>query len=294
MELHEIRYFLATCRTLNFTRAAEQCHVSQPALTRAIQKLEAELGAPLFARERGNTHLTELGRTLRPQLEEALELLDAARQSARRLLSLEQARIALGVMTGIGPRRFVQFLADWRKAHPGVLVALTEGSEEVLARQLHDGSLDAVLMAGPATPPTPLRAERLYLEPFMLACAASHAFARQGVVPLGALAAERLLVPAPCPHAPALLDAGLQPEAACAGGGPEWIQAMVAAGMGVTVLPEDEARHPGLVLRPLAEPGLVRQVSLVTIAGRRWSAPLARLLAAARMHPWTEAEARAA
>lgn len=53
MELHEIRYFLALSRTLNFTRAAEACHVSQPALTRAIQKMEDELGGLLFARERG-------------------------------------------------------------------------------------------------------------------------------------------------------------------------------------------------------------------------------------------------
>ena len=58
MEMHEIRYFLAVCDTLNFTRAAERCNVSQPSLTRAIQKLEAELGGLLFRRERAATHLT--------------------------------------------------------------------------------------------------------------------------------------------------------------------------------------------------------------------------------------------
>src|SRR3569833_1550016 len=72
MEVHEIRYFLAVCRTLNFTRAAEQCNVTQPALTRAIQKLEDELGGLLFSRERGNTHLTELGRLMQPHLEEVI------------------------------------------------------------------------------------------------------------------------------------------------------------------------------------------------------------------------------
>jgi DNA-binding transcriptional LysR family regulator len=61
MEMHQVRYFLAICETLNFTRAAERCHVSQPALTRAIKKLEEELGGPLFRRERNLTHLTELG-----------------------------------------------------------------------------------------------------------------------------------------------------------------------------------------------------------------------------------------
>ena len=55
MEIHEIRYFIAVCETLNFTRAAERCHVSQPALTRAVQNLEEKLGGPLVNRERGNT-----------------------------------------------------------------------------------------------------------------------------------------------------------------------------------------------------------------------------------------------
>ncbi len=69
MEMHQIRYFLAICECLNFTRAAEQCHVARPSLTRAIKKLEAELGGPLLRRERNHTHLTELGRLIRPHLE---------------------------------------------------------------------------------------------------------------------------------------------------------------------------------------------------------------------------------
>ncbi|MGE0725823.1 MAG: LysR family transcriptional regulator, partial [Alphaproteobacteria bacterium] len=69
MELYQIRYFLAVCEALNFTRAAEQCNVTQPALTRAIQRLEEELGGLLFRRERNLTHLTDLGHLVRPQLQ---------------------------------------------------------------------------------------------------------------------------------------------------------------------------------------------------------------------------------
>ena len=61
MEMHQVRYFVALCETLNFTRAAEKCNVTQPSLTRAIKLLEDELGGPLFNRERNQTHLTELG-----------------------------------------------------------------------------------------------------------------------------------------------------------------------------------------------------------------------------------------
>jgi LysR family transcriptional regulator, hydrogen peroxide-inducible genes activator len=72
MEMHEIRYFLAASELLNFRRAAEKCHVSPPAFTRAIQKLEDEVGGRLFRRERNQTHLTDLGMLIRPQLKRIL------------------------------------------------------------------------------------------------------------------------------------------------------------------------------------------------------------------------------
>ena len=70
MEMHQVRYFLALCETLNFTRAAEICNVSQPALTRAVRKLEEELGGLLLRREHKLTHLTDFGRLVRPHLEQ--------------------------------------------------------------------------------------------------------------------------------------------------------------------------------------------------------------------------------
>ena len=73
MEMHQARYFVALCETLNFTRAAEKCNVTQPSLTRAIKLLEDELGGPLFNRERNQTHLTELGRLMEPHLREVLD-----------------------------------------------------------------------------------------------------------------------------------------------------------------------------------------------------------------------------
>src|SRR3954454_18713418 len=88
MEMHQIRYFLAVCLTLNFTRAAEQCHVTQPALTRAIQKLEEELGGLLFRRERKLTHLTDLGNLVRPQLEQILKQSEQAHSAAKSFLQL--------------------------------------------------------------------------------------------------------------------------------------------------------------------------------------------------------------
>src|SRR4029450_6087470 len=79
MQIYQVRYFLALARTLNFTRAAEQCNVTQPALTKAIQKLEQELGGTLIHRERHLTQLTELGKMILPTLEKILAAAEAVR-----------------------------------------------------------------------------------------------------------------------------------------------------------------------------------------------------------------------
>ena len=81
MDMHHVKYFLAVCDALNFTRAAEQCHVSQPALSRAIQQLEEEVGGLLFRRERNLTHITDLGALIRPRLE---RIRDQAAERAQR------------------------------------------------------------------------------------------------------------------------------------------------------------------------------------------------------------------
>ncbi len=80
MDIHHIRYFLAVCETRNFTRAAEKCNVTQPALSRAIQQLEDEVGGLLFRRERNLTHITDLGALLRPRFQQVVDELSGVRQ----------------------------------------------------------------------------------------------------------------------------------------------------------------------------------------------------------------------
>ena|SRR5215472_4944697 len=109
MEMHQVRYFLAVADTLNFTRAAEQCHVSQPALTRAIQQLEEELGGLLRRRERRLTHLTDFGRLIEPHLRQLFADAEAAKTTAKRFLNMQAAELRLGVMCTIGPARFMGF-----------------------------------------------------------------------------------------------------------------------------------------------------------------------------------------
>src|SRR6185295_5706118 len=120
MELHQIRYFLALCEELNFTRAAERCTVAQSSLTRAIKALETELGGPLFHRERANTHLSKLGQKVKPFLEQAYSHVESARRHAQDFVRLQDASLRLGLMCTITPTHLLELLAAMRTRHPGV------------------------------------------------------------------------------------------------------------------------------------------------------------------------------
>src|SRR6478672_5421208 len=117
--MHRVRYFLAVADTLNFTRAAELCNVSQPALTRAIQQPEEELGGLLLRRERKLTHLTDFGGLIQPHLRQVLADAEATKTTAKRFLSLYEAQIRLGIMCSLGPARFMSFIASFHAANPG-------------------------------------------------------------------------------------------------------------------------------------------------------------------------------
>ena len=291
MELHEIRYFLALSRTLNFTRAAEQCNVTQPALTRAIQKLEEELGGLLFSRERGNTHLTELGRLLEPQFTAMVERVDQAKHLAGRFLRLEGAQMTVGVMCTIGPLRFVGFLDRFRTAHPGVDITLVEGVPARLAERLLAGELDVAVMAQPEGFAAPLQAQPLYAERFMVACAMTHRFTQRNIITMRDLDGEVYLQRINCEFrdflAERLIANGTSIARSYRSEREDWIQTMVAAGMGICFLPEFTAAVSGLVTRHVTEPDVSREVCLVTVAGRRWSSPVAAFVKAARAYRWS-------
>ncbi|MBK1659923.1 LysR family transcriptional regulator [Paracraurococcus ruber] len=290
MEFHEIRYFLAVCQTLNFTRAAEQCNVTQPALTRAIQKIEGELGGLLFSRERGNTHLTELGRLMQPHLEEIMARTRAAKEQAARFLSLESAHLRLGVMCTIGPLRFVGFLNRFRADHPGVELTLTESVPDRLSEALLQGELDVAVMARPDGFDERLRAEPLYAERFAVACAVGHPFARRNAVTMTDMDGQTYLQRINCEYRDLLREQcearGARILRSYRSEREDWIQTMVAAGMGVCFLPEFSATHPGVVTRLVQDPEVMRTVSLVTVAGRRWSPPLASFIRAIHAYRW--------
>ncbi len=235
MEMHEIKYFLAACRTLNFHRAAELSHVSQPALTRAIQKLEAELGGHLFHRERSQIRLTDFGRLMRSHLEQVLQQTDTAKVAAKSFLKLEAAPLTLGVMCTIGPLRFVGFLNDFREQHPGIEVSVIENVPGRLSQLLLDGTLDIALMAQPNPFDARLDVVPIFWERFGLAFPVGHRFEQRNTLHVTDVRGENYLSRINCEYRDYLGELcsrhGVEIRRAHRSEREDWIMAMVAAGM---------------------------------------------------------------
>lgn len=298
MEMHQVRYFLAVCDTLNFTRAAERCNVSVPALSRAVRALETELGGDLFRRERHLTHLTDLGRLMRQHLATALEATETARQKAAQYTHLDDAKLKLGVVATMPAAPLVSYLQALGRASPELELQIWETDCAELARALQEGEIDLAFMTAPDYGDK-LRPQPLFREHYDVAFPPGHRFADMDAVPLREINGEDYVKRLHCefPSNFARLEVALPYEAVRVRYMTEredWVQAMVQAGLGITVMPEFLPILPGLESRPLVEPRVWRQISAVTVAGRQHSAPVALALRVARHHRWTETEAEAA
>src|SRR6516165_12833946 len=128
MEMHQVRYFLAVADELNFTRAAEKCNVSQPSLSRAIQLLEGEFGGQLFRREYSHTHLSELGKMVRPYLETVYNAAVRAKQLSRDVSKLKRIPFKLGIISTIPPNRLVHLIAALHAPYEGLEMTVYDPS----------------------------------------------------------------------------------------------------------------------------------------------------------------------
>lgn len=290
MDVHHIRYFLAVCETRNFTRAAEKCNVTQPALSRAVQQLEDEIGGLLFRRERNLTHLTDLGALLRPRFQAILEGLTDARQEASRFLCLEDANLKVGVMCTIGPRRFTGLLADFNMRHAGIQLQLIEGVPARLSELLETGALDVAIMSTSDGFPERFNVTPLYRERFVIACPTGHRLLEQASVPIDALDGESYLRRVNCEYREHLAvlceEHGVALRISYTSEREDWIQNMVAGGLGICFIPEFSAVIPGLQTRPVTDPEVWREVCLVTVAGRRFSPAVATFVSSVKSYGW--------
>jgi DNA-binding transcriptional LysR family regulator len=295
MELHQIRYFLAACETLNFTRAAERCEVSVPSLTRAIHALEEELGGQLFRRERHLTHLTDLGRLMRQHLVTAQEATEAARKDAAHYARADTS-LKLGVVATMPGRHLVGYLRALRTAAPDLELHIWEANCEELGDALIEGRIDVAISTScdydQRLRPTPLFRERYHV-----AFARGHRYESMNAVPMREFEGEPYVKRLHCEFPDNFVRLAVaQPYGAVrvryVGEREDWVQAMVSAGLGMTVMPEFLPILPDLETRLVIEPEVYRQISFVTVAGRPHSKPVGHAVRVAQTFDWTLGDSR--
>lgn len=290
MEMQQIRYALATARTLNFTKAAASCNVSQPALTKGIQALEAELGTTLFHREGKTVLLSAFGRSMIPHLERILSEAEMAKSLARSFRLLNQVPIRLGVMSTIGHVRFSRFLAKFQHDFEGVEVAVSEAPIDELKRQLHAGDLDLAVLNPKDGLGDEFHCEELYSERYVVILPPGHRLGDKNAIALADLAGEDYVDRLSCEFREAVMsicaDRRIELYARFRSEREDWVQAMVLARLGFAFLPEYSLTVSELIQRPLEDPRVSRSVSLVHVPGRPFSPAVAAFMRSAQSFAW--------
>lgn len=290
MELYQVRYFLAAAKALSFTRAAQDCNVSQPALTTAIKKLEERLGGRLFHREGRRLGLTEFGRRMQPHLAQLVQQAEMARSVAESFRLLQQVPVRLGVMSTVGPVRLARFLALFEQECPGVEMAVEEGSQDRLTEKLDGDELDLAIL-NPQDGLSPrYRSEALYQERYVVLLPPGHPLKEHNGLTLAQLSGQPYVDRLSCEMREMVLavceSRGVSLYARFRSQREDWVQAMVAANIGFAFMPEYSVTHPDVVRRPLIDPPVARTIAAVTVPGRRHAPALAAFLQAARAHRW--------
>ncbi|HQC95360.1 MAG TPA: LysR substrate-binding domain-containing protein [Aquabacterium sp.] len=280
MTLTELRYIVAVARERHFGRAAEACFVSQPTLSVAIKKLEEELDLKLFERGGSEVSVTPLGEAIVRQAQSVLEQAAAIKEIAKRGKDPLSGPLRLGIIYTIGPYLLPELVRHVIDMTPQMPLMLQENFTVKLLDMLRTGELDCAILAEPF-PDTGLAIAPLYDEPFLVAVPASHPLAQQRSIGSAALKQETMLllgtghcfrdqVLEVCPEFARFSSNAEGIRKSFEGSSLETIRYMVAAGMGITVVPQlsvrtwDRSEGPNqqVVYLPFDEPAPTRRVVL--------------------------------
>jgi len=272
MEIHQLRYFLAVVAGGTFTAASEACHVSQPSLSIQIAKLEEELGGPLVERHRTGVRLTDRGALFLPRATESLRQLEEAVKDMGDLDGLRRGEVTLGCLPTTGAYLLPPLLKAFRRSHPGLVVRLREESSPRLAEALVEGEVDLAFIDEAGVGPL-IQAHPLFSEPLVVAVPQDHALAGRGAIAIEALADEPLIV-MKSGHGfrkivlEYLGRRGIEPRIVYESSGIETVQALVEAGLGVSIVPRMVRKTPGPSYLDILPPTPTRTLSLAVRAAR--------------------------
>jgi DNA-binding transcriptional LysR family regulator len=290
MEMHQVRYFLAAARTLNFTRAALESNVTQPSLTRAIQKLEEEFGGLLFRRERSLTHLTELGRLMVPHLERTYEAAQAAKMLAKGIGKTVQVPLTLGIAGNLHPQLSAA-LAEVARALPGFQLSLVKADAETLIDDMLKGEVDAALLVEPRNPPDRLDRMKLHTQDFCVVSFHESQIAQLNSVSIGDLAAMCWIEGDSdvASEFRELCDlAGFDPDFRHVAKSDSDLIDLVASGLGCALVPSGLSLPDMVVAIDIAGLAIKRATIFATVSGRERSTATEALIRAIKARSWTE------
>jgi LysR family transcriptional regulator, transcription activator of glutamate synthase operon len=289
VELRQLRYFAAVAGHGNFTRAAEELHLAQSALSQQVRRLERELGVELLLRTTRRVELTEAGEIALTRATRVLSEVDALRSELDELSGLLRGRLVVGGMLPAGGIDLPALLLRFSRLHPGVDVQLREGTATEMVERLRGDEIDAAIaMLEPSEIPDFLVGERLGEERLVLAMAPGDELAARRRVPFADLRDRSLVAFRPGSAVRsavdrALAEAGVAPAMAFETNDLSMMRAVVSRRLGVAVVPETVAEWggPGLVWRPLT-PSLRRSVAFVWRRSRRQPPAAAAFIAFVR------------
>lgn len=270
MEIHQLRYFVAVADEGNFSRAAAKVHVAQPSLSQQIRKLEAEVGQPLFDRLPRSVVLTEAGRCLLDYARQILASIGDARRCVDELQGKIAGDLAVGAIPTIAPYVLPNLVSTFHKHYPEVTLEIVEDVTDGITRRVEAGELDVALVSTCQQTPT-LRLESLGNEPLLALVPEGHPLAKKTLIQFDDLKSQRFLLlhEMHClsQQVNHLLESRrLRPEIALAGSQLATIAHMVAASIGVSIVPQMMADHqatPGCVSLPFAPPVPARELNLL-------------------------------
>ncbi len=290
MEINQIRYFLALADTLNFTRASERSFISQPALTKAIQRLEESVGGRLFERAHNTVQLTDLGRAMLPSFREIYASIVQARYSASRLARKLNDLVRVGVMCTIDFDYLMPCFTDVKDRLPTVDLIFSTGSFESLTDMLDRGDIDLAIMCSPHEIPQRFKGISLYAESYVVAVSSDHRFKSQGCIELAELHREHYCERVLCEYSSyishLLHQRGIALDVVQESEREDWIQSMVRANFGVAFMPKSIAASANLDYVLISDAEIVRNISVFSQTERPVSANLQVVMDLLAEHNW--------
>jgi DNA-binding transcriptional LysR family regulator len=290
MEMHQVRYFLAVARTLNFTRAAEECNVAQPSLTRAIKLLEGELGGDLFRRERPRAMLTPLGERMFPLLKQCYDSAQSARALAAMMNAGAAGALKIAVSSSIELGLIVKDVNELRKNFTDIELKILRGTGPQLVEYLKSGEAELAIAASIGAAWDRLDSWPLFDEPFDMVFNRSHRLASIESISLQDLKPERFLLRNHCEMCAELAEMlrakGLNADHRHEVSSDQDLVALLEANIGIGFLPRTISVPQSLARTAVADLALTRSIRLYGVAGRQRTPIAATFMKMLRAANW--------